>query len=214
MSVLPRDFYRRDSREVAPDLLNKVLVVGDLSGRIVETEAYMGDIDPGAHSFRGMTPRTEVMFGPPGHLYVYFTYGMHWCCNPVCGDEGEGWAVLIRAIEPLTGVDVIVANRPKAKRAVDATNGPGKLTQAFGIDGRLNGADLVTGDLGVTIVDDGVAPPDEPVISPRIGLGSNPAAPFEWRWFVPGHPYVSRPAGWVGTPKKKRGGARNDTGRT
>jgi DNA-3-methyladenine glycosylase len=202
--ILPREFYDRDPRIVAPDLLNKVLVVGECSGRIVETEAYCGAIDPGAHSFRGMTKRTEVMFGPPGHLYVYFTYGMHWCCNPTCGPEGEGWAVLLRAVEPRTGIDRLRTARPKAKRDVDLTSGPGKLTQALGIGREQNGADLVTGDRGITIADDGLPPPDDPVISTRIGLGTNPAAPFEWRWFVRDNPYVSRPAGWVGTPKKKR----------
>jgi DNA-3-methyladenine glycosylase len=193
--VLPRAFYARDSRDVAPDLLNKVLVVGERSGRIVETEAYCGDIDPGAHSYRGMTPRTEVMFGRPGHLYVYLSYGMHWCCNPVCGDEGQGWAVLIRAVEPLTGVDAMRPDRPKATRDVDLTNGPGKLTQALGIVGTHNGADLVTGAEGIMIVDDGTPPTADPVVTWRIGFGTNPARDFPWRWFVPGNRYVSRREG-------------------
>lgn len=195
MKRLPRRFYDRDSREVAPDLLNKVIVVGTRSGRIVETEAYCGDIDPGAHSYRGVTPRTEVMFGRPGHLYVYLSYGMHWCCNPVCGPAGEGWAVLIRAVEPLTGLDEIRPVRPKAKRDVDLTNGPGKLTQALGITNVHNGADLVTGAQGVHIADDGVPPPEEPANTWRIGFGQNPARDYPWRWFVPGNPFVSRPAG-------------------
>jgi DNA-3-methyladenine glycosylase len=193
--VLARPFYRRDPRDVAPDLLNKVLVVGDRSGRIVETEAYCGSIDPGAHSYRGVTPRTEVMFGPPGHLYVYFSYGMHWCCNPVCGPDGEGWAVLLRAVEPITGVDEMRAVRPKARRDVDLTNGPGKLTQALGIVGAHNGADLVRGDQAIVIADDGTPPPTEPVVTWRIGFGQNPARDFPWRFFVPGNPYVSRRAG-------------------
>lgn len=195
MKRLPRTFYRRDPREVAPDLLNKVLVVGSRSGRIVETEAYCGSIDPGAHSYRGMTPRTEVMFGPPGHLYVYFSYGMHWCCNPVCGDTGEGLAVLIRAVEPVTGIDEMRPVRPKAKRDVDLTNGPGKLTQALGIVGAHNGADLVRGDQGIVIADDGTSPPDDPVVTWRIGFGNNPARDYPWRWFVRGNPYVSRREG-------------------
>jgi DNA-3-methyladenine glycosylase len=192
---VPRHFYRRDPRVVAPELLNKVLVCGAASGRIVETEAYCGPIDPGAHSYRGMTPRTEVMFGPPGHLYVYLSYGMHWCCNPVCGEEGEGFAVLIRAVEPVDGIHEMRPRRPKARRDVDLTNGPGKLTQALGIVGTHNGADLVTGDLGVRIVDDGTAPPADPVATWRIGFGDNPARDFPWRWFVRGNRYVSRREG-------------------
>jgi DNA-3-methyladenine glycosylase len=195
MKRLPRRFYDRDSRDVAPDLLNKVIVVGSRSGRIVETEAYCGDIDPGAHSYRGVTPRTEVMFGRPGHLYVYLSYGMHWCCNPVCGPVGEGWAVLIRAVEPLTGLDEIRPLRPKARRDIDLTNGPGKLTQALGITNAHNGADLVTGADGVFIGDDGVPPPEEPANTWRIGFGENPARDYPWRWFVPGNRFVSRPAG-------------------
>ena len=192
---VPRRFYDRDPRAVAPDLLNKVIVVGARSGRIVETEAYVGDIDPGAHSFRGRTPRTEVMFGTPGRLYVYLSYGMHWCCNPVCGPEGQGWAVLIRAVEPVSGLDDMRPLRPKAKRDVDLTNGPGKLTQALGITGVHNGADLVTGRDGVAIMDDGVSPPEDPEVTTRIGFGENPARDFEWRWFVRSNRYVSRPAG-------------------
>lgn len=195
MKVLPRRFYDRDSREVAPDLLNKVLVCGDRSGRVVETEAYCGGEDPGAHSYRGMTPRTEVMFGEPGRLYVYLSYGLHWCCNPVCGPEGEGHAVLIRALEPLTGIERMRPSRPKAKRDVDLTNGPGKLTQALGIVGAHNGADLVTGDLGIVIVDDGTPPPEDPIVTWRIGFGTNPARDYPWRWFVRGNRFVSRPEG-------------------
>ena len=195
MKILPRRFYKRDPRDVAPELLNKVIVCGTRSGRIVETEAYCGSIDAGAHSYRGMTPRTEVMFGPPGHLYVYLSYGIHWCCNPVCGDEGEGLAVLLRAVEPIAGIEEMRPLRPKARRDVDLTNGPGKLSQALGILGPNNGADLVSGDHGIVIVDDGTPPPSAPVQTWRIGFGTNAARDYPWRWFVPGNPYVSRPEG-------------------
>ena len=192
---VPRSFYARDPREVAPELLNKVLVCGARSARIVETEAYVGDIDPGAHSYRGKTPRTEVMFGKPGRLYVYLSYGMHWCCNPVCGPVGKGWAVLIRAVEPMQGLEEMRPLRPKARRDVDLTNGPGKLTQALGITDVHNGADLVSGDRNVWIGDDRTSPPHDPVVTTRIGFGANPARDYPWRWFVPDNPYVSRRAG-------------------
>ncbi len=188
---LPRAFYRRDPREVAPELLNKVLVSADgRRARIVETEAYCGDVDAAAHTYRGKTARNAAMFGPPGHMYVYFTYGMHYCCNTVCGEEGVGVGVLLRAAEPLAGLDLMRAARPAAKRDRDLCSGPGRLCQAFGIDRRLDGADLVTAIEGVTIVDDGVPPPADPIVGPRIGIRHAADAP--WRWHVPDHLHVSR----------------------
>jgi DNA-3-methyladenine glycosylase len=188
---LPRGFYRRDPRDVAPELLNKVLRGADgRSGRIVEAEAYCGAIDPGAHSYRGPTPRTATMFGPPGRLYVYFTYGMHWCCNPVCGETGEGVAVLLRALAPLTGLERMRAARPACRRDVDLCRGPARLCAALGIGGAHDGIDLVTGTGGFTIVDDGVPPPASPVVATRIGLTRGAEHP--WRWYVPGDPHVSR----------------------
>jgi DNA-3-methyladenine glycosylase len=186
-----RAFYARDPRVVAPELLNKVLARGDRAGRIVEVEAYCGAEDAGAHSFRGRTARTRTMFGPAGGLYVYFTYGMHWCANAVCGAEGEGVAVLLRALAPLAGADQMALLRPRARRPVDLANGPAKLCQAFGLDGTFDGADLVTGDRGVVIGDDGTPPPAAPGNSVRIGLTAGAEHP--WRWFVPGDPHVSRP---------------------
>lgn len=189
---LSRDFYRRDPREVAPQLLNKLLVGADgRVGRIVETEAYCGPLDAAAHSYRGQTARNATMFGPPGHLYVYFTYGMHWCCNPVCGEPGEGVAVLLRALEPVAGVTLMHAARPAARRERDLCSGPARLCQAFGIAGAQDGIDLVSGRGGFGIVDDGMSPPLSPVIAPRIGIRH--AAEEPWRWYVAGNPHVSRP---------------------
>jgi DNA-3-methyladenine glycosylase len=190
---LPRSFYRRDPREVAPELLNKVLrnLADGRSGRIVEAEAYCGAIDPGAHSFRGETPRTRTMFGKPGLLYVYFTYGMHWCCNPVCGEAGEGVAVLLRALAPVDGLERMRRARPGCRRDRDLCRGPARLCQAMGIGGAHDGVDLVARDGGFTIVDDGVPPPDDPVVATRVGLTRGAESP--WRWYVRGDPHVSRP---------------------
>jgi len=188
---LKRTFYRRDAREVAPQLLNKVFVHGERAGRIVDVEAYCGAIDPGSHAYRGQTPRNATMFGPAGGLYVYFTYGMHWCANTVCADEGVAGAVLLRALAPLRGVEAMRASRPAARRITDLCSGPAKLCQALGLDRTFDGADLPTADRGVTILDDGVAPPIEPTISTRVGLSAG--ADLLWRWHVPGDPNVSRP---------------------
>jgi DNA-3-methyladenine glycosylase len=187
--LLPRRFHARDARDVAPELLGKVLVHGGRAARIVEVEAYAGEEDPASHAFRGLTPRTAVMFGPPGHLYVYFTYGMHWCANVVCGPEGEASAVLLRAGAPLAGVEEMVLARPAARRERDLCNGPAKLCQALGIDGAANGDDLVAAG-GVVVLDDGTPPPDRPGVSTRIGISAGQEHP--WRWFVPGDPNVSR----------------------
>jgi DNA-3-methyladenine glycosylase len=200
---LDRAFYARDPRLVAPDLLGKVLVASVAgapvrSGRIVEVEAYCGGEDPGSHTYRGETRRNRTMFGPPGGLYVYFTYGMHWCANAVCGEEGEGVAVLLRALAPLEGVDAMFAARPAARRERDLCSGPAKLCQALGLDGGTDGADLVTGDRGVTVVDDGTPPPAAPVQTTRIGLTAGAQHP--WRWYDPDDPHVS-----VRVPRAARG---------
>ena len=189
--ILPRSFYRRDPRLVAVDLLNKVLLAADgRSGRIVETEAYCGDLDPAAHSYRGKTARNATMFGPPGMMYVYFTYGMHWCCNAVCGEVDEGVGVLLRALAPLSGLQAMRAARPKSRRDEDLCSGPARLTQAMGIRGEQDGIDLVAFSGGFCIVDDGTAPPTDPVATPRIGVSR--AADENWRWHVPGERNVSR----------------------
>ncbi len=189
---LPRAFYRRDPRLVAPELLGKVITNGLVSARLVEVEAYCGSEDPGSHAYRGMTRRNATMFGRAGGLYVYFTYGMHWCANAVCGDEGQGIAVLLRAAEPLTGLDVMRDRRSAARSDRDLCRGPARLCQAFALDGTYDGADLPTRNRGVTIVDDGTPPPAAPAVTTRIGLTEG--ADLPWRWCVPGDRHLSRPA--------------------
>ncbi len=180
---LDRSFYARPALQLAPDLLNKLLVANGATGRIVEVEAYCGAADPGSHAYRGPTPRTEVMFGPAGHLYVYFSYGVHWCANVVAEQPGVAGAVLLRALTPLDGIESMETRRPAARRRRDLCSGPAKLTQALAIDGRHDGVDLTTAQYGVAVVDDGTPPPAEPGRSTRIGLSKGAELP--WRWFVP-----------------------------
>jgi DNA-3-methyladenine glycosylase len=176
---LPSTFYGRPVLEVAPALLNKVLTVGERRGRIVEVEAYGGEDDPGSHAWRGPTPRTELMYGPAGHWYIYLSYGVHWCANVVVDGPGTAAAVLIRAVEPLAGIDEMRAARGKV-RDRDLANGPGKLTQAFGFGQEVNGQSIA--DSPVRIIDDGVAPPTAPVRTPRIGLSKDRAPDRPWRF--------------------------------
>lgn len=178
------------SDEVAPRLLGCLLVREidghRLVGRIVETEAY-DQSDAASHSYAGRTPRTDVMFGPAGHLYVYFTYGMHYCMNVVCGPEGQGAAVLIRALEPVEGLEYMAANR-RGKTGVELTNGPAKVCQALGIDRQWNGHDLRHEPLQLVL-----QPPletSEIVQTTRIGITK--AADVPWRFYVRDSPYVSR----------------------
>ena len=191
--ALPRSFYDRDALEVAPDLLNKVLVrTGDgprLAARIVEVEAYRGAEDPGSHAYRRRTPRNATMFGRPGHLYVYFSYGNHWCMNAVCGPGSQPHAVLLRAAAPLAGLDAMRERRTAARRDRELCAGPGRLGQAFGIDRSNDGDDLVRGAL--RIVDDGVGPPSRPGISRRIGLGAEKGEDLPFRFYLPGNENVS-----------------------
>ncbi len=198
--TLPRSFYARDSRELAPDLLNKLLVSDDpefgrVAVRLVEVEAYAGDEDPGSHGYRGETPRNRVMFGPPGFLYVYFTYGMHWCSNVVCGETGWASAVLLRGGAPVEGIEIMRDRRHAARRDRELASGPARLTQALGITGAHNGTDLARGPLRV--VDDGVPPPRRPGRSTRVGLNAGRGDEHRWRWFVRDDPNVSpgRPSG-------------------
>jgi DNA-3-methyladenine glycosylase len=162
---LEASFFARDAPDVAPELLNKLFVVGDGVGRIVEVEAYTHD-DPASHSYRGRSRRNDIMFGPPGHLYVYFVYGMHHCANIVTGLEDDGQAVLIRAVV-CEGVD---------RRS---TNGPAKLCRHFGIDMSLNGS-------MANVFDDGTPFPTTPIVTTRVGISK--AADLPRRWLVPVHP--------------------------
>ena len=150
-SILPRLFYARSTVDVARDLLGKRIVRRldgvELTGRIVETEAYLGGDDQAAHSYAGLTERTRVIFGPPGHAYVYFSYGVHHCLNFTAERDGHPGCVLIRALEPLAGIETMQGRRPRAKRVRDLASGPGKLTQALGITLADYGADLTRGDL-------------------------------------------------------------------
>jgi DNA-3-methyladenine glycosylase len=187
--------------EVAPLLLNKLLARHGRVGRIVEVEAYRGSEDPASHAFRGPTRRNATMFGPPGRLYVYFTYGMHWCANAVCGTDGEAQAVLLRALAPVAGLEEM--RRDRARRAGGApprdhelASGPARLCQALGIVGVDDGADLVRGDRGLRIFDDGTPPPERPGVGARVGLTR--AADRPWRFWVPGDPNVSRTSGGAG----------------
>ena len=191
MTPLSRSFYARDGRAVAPELLNKVVARdGGWMARIVEVEAYAGTEDPGSHAFRGRTPRNATMFGPAGHLYVYFTYGMHFCANVVCGEDGVASAVLLRGLTPIAGLGRMRALRPKARTDRELCAGPGRLCQALGLDRTFDGADLVTGDGGVTVVDDGTPPPAAPAVSVRVGLTTGVELP--WRFYVPGAVGLSR----------------------
>ncbi len=175
---------------MAPELLGKVFRTRDgRAGRIVETEAYCGSIDAAAHTFRGKTARNAVMFERPGMLYVYFTYGMHFCCNPVCGEEGEGVAVLLRALAPIAGLELMRAARPRCARDRDLCRGPARLCAAMGIGRAQNGLDLAAAESDYWIEDDGAAAPETVCVTPRIGIRL--AADKLWRWHVAGSPHVS-----------------------
>lgn len=200
MKPLSADYFARSTLDVAADLLGKRLIRRVdpdtlLVGRIVETEAYTED-DPAFHGWGLIDEETGrlkregrgiELFGPPGTGYVYLIYGMHWLLNVVTEPEGVGGAVLIRAVEPVHGADRMKTRRPAARRAVQLTNGPGKLTQAFGIDDAFHGADLTAPPLFFTAPDE--SPSFQIATSSRIGISKGVDRP--WRFFIEGHPYVS-----------------------
>jgi DNA-3-methyladenine glycosylase len=183
-------FYDREADLVARDLLGAILEhrtpEGATSGRIVEVEAYMGPHDPACHAAAGLTARTKPLFGPPGSTYVYFIYGNHWCVNAVTREAGYGAAVLIRAVEPLRGIELMRKRRPAARDDRELTNGPGKLCAALGIDARQNHMQLERGALRILR---GARVPDDAVrVSPRIGITK--AADEMLRFYVTDSPFV------------------------
>ena len=204
---LERVFFARDPLEVAPDLLGRILVhatdAGTVAVRLTEVEAYAGRDDPASHAFRGATPRTAVMFGPPGFLYVYFVYGMHWCANLVTGDDGEASAVLLRAGEVVGGLPLAMARRPAARTSHQPARGPAALTKVLAISGVDSGSDLCATESAIRLhAGPGSAPRPSArrvATGPRVGVIA--AAERPWRFWLPSEPSVSayRP----GTPRRR-----------
>ncbi|HVN73703.1 MAG TPA: DNA-3-methyladenine glycosylase [Methanoregula sp.] len=194
--VIPRSFYRHDAMTLARELLGCCLVHREdgftTAGRIVETEAYLQG-DPAAHSFRGKTPRTSVLFGPPGHAYVYFVYGMHWCMNVVTGTGGDRGAVLLRALEPVEGIPVMEERR-KTQELRLLCSGPARLAQALAITGEFNGSSLLTGPLRILardrVPEDGTHGAEEIVQTTRVGISKAQDRPY--RFYLRVSPHVSR----------------------
>ncbi|MEU1089690.1 DNA-3-methyladenine glycosylase [Streptomyces sp. NPDC005892] len=192
---LTRDFFDRDVLDVAPDLLGRTLVrrtaEGPIELRLTEVEAYAGEIDPGSHAFRGKTARNGVMYGPPGHAYVYFTYGMWHCLNLVCGPEGRASGVLLRAGEILAGAELARPRRLTARNDRELARGPARLATALSIDRVLDGSDVVAGPPEPMSVLYGTPPSREQVRSgPRTGVGGD-GAHQPWRFWIDGDPTVS-----------------------
>jgi DNA-3-methyladenine glycosylase len=189
--ILKRVFYERDTVEVARDLLGKVIVHGATAGMIVETEGYPGGDDLASHSARGITPRTRVIFGPPGHAYVYFIYGMYQCLNLVCEPDGKAGCVLVRALEPVAGIPIMKSRRAPARKVEDLASGPGKLTLALAIGPQQNGIDVTRGSLVVR--EPAEKRKFEIRVGPRIGISQCVDRPL--RFFVAGNRSVSA-SGW------------------
>ena len=189
---LGRDFYARSVHDVARDLIGCVVRHGDTAGRIVETESYHME-EPACHAYSGVTSRTRTLFGPPGHAYVYFSYGIHSLLNAVAEGEGVGAAVLIRALEPVEGLEPMRARR-RVARDEDLCNGPGKLTQALDIGLSLNGSSLVDGPIELMAREPGAREP-RIVMGERIGITK--AADLPWRFCAAGSRFLSRPVPWT-----------------
>ena len=186
--VLDESFYARSAIEVARDCLGKLLVHGQTAGKIVEVEAYLGLGDLAAHASRGITDRTRVLFGPPGHAYVYFIYGRYECLNFVAEPEGQAGCVLIRALEPLTGIPIMRQRRPAARKLEELAGGPGRLTMAMGITRILNGSSLITGPLQVRKLH--VESAVDITVTARIGITH--CADWPLRFFIAGNRFISR----------------------
>ena len=187
--ILPESFFARDTIQVARELLGKVILHGSTSGMIVETEAYVGGDDLASHSARGLTNRTRVIFGPPGRAYVYFIYGMYECLNLVAEPDGTPGCVLIRALEPLTGIDLMRKRRPAAKKVEDLASGPGKLTLALDITRKEYGANVTDG--GPLTVRRWSREPEFSIhVTPRIGIRH--AADWPLRFLMKDNKFVSR----------------------
>src|SRR5215203_4719176 len=188
MTRLPREFYARSVHDVARELIGCVVRHRRAAGRVVETESYHME-EPACHAFAGLTPRTRILFGPPGHAYVYFSYGIHALLNAVAEEEGVGAAVLIRALEPVDGLDAMRARRGLA-RSEELCSGPGKLTQALEIGLSLNGTSLVDAPIELLAREPGAREP-RVVVSERIGITK--AADLPWRFCDADSRHVSRP---------------------
>ncbi len=191
-SKLPRLFYLRPTLKVAKDLLGQLIVRNyrgkKLFGRIVEVEAYRGSIDPASHAYRGKTKRNEVMFWEGGHLYVYFTYGMHFCANVVTRRAGIAEAVLIRGVEPVLGLEVMQKLRGKSVSGFELTNGPAKFCEAFGIKRKENGVSLLGNE--IYLVRGERVPQSRIGVSTRIGIRTG--IEKKWRFFLKGNRWASR----------------------
>ncbi|MEV6009096.1 DNA-3-methyladenine glycosylase [Streptomyces sp. NPDC051976] len=201
---LHRSFFDRPVLRIAPDLLGRTLLRdtpdGPIELRLTEVEAYDGPNDPGSHAYRGRTDRNAVMFGPPGHVYVYFTYGMWHCLNLVCGPEGAPSGVLLRGGEITAGADLARVHRPTSRKDSDLAQGPARLATALSVDRALNGADACTpGPLQILT---GTPPPPAAIrTGPRTGVGGQGAA-HPWRYWIDGDPTVSPYR--AHTPRKRR----------
>jgi len=196
---LERPFFARSALDVARDLVGKLLLRTDegLVARVVETEAYLVE-DPACHAYRGRTARNAPLWGPPGHAYVYLNYGIHWCLNAATGEDGRAEGCLIRAAEPIAGVERMAERRGNV-RPRDLLRGPGRLGQGYGLDGGWSGGDLCGGS-PLAWADDGARP--EVVTGPRVGVSR--AADRPWRFSVPGSPWVSP---YSRSPRAPRPGA-------